>query len=60
MRSGLETPYTLIQPALTRFEADHLGAPCKYVRLPSNLASQNMHLDPDFAHVTYGDSGTRR
>ncbi len=25
-----------------------------------SLASANMHLDPDFENLTYGDSGTRR
>jgi hypothetical protein len=30
------------------------------VRLPSELLTANMHLDPDFQHLTYGDSGTRR
>ena len=27
--------------------------------LPPHLAAQNMHLDPDFEHLTYGDRGTK-
>jgi hypothetical protein len=27
--------------------------------LPSHLANRNMHLDPDFDHLTYGDQGER-
>jgi hypothetical protein len=37
-----------------------MTAPAHQVQLPSNLAAANMHLDPDFEHLTYGDSGTRR
>lgn len=54
------TPYTLVQPALARFEGTHRTVPTQHVRLPKNLIPANMHLDPDFQHLTYGDSGTRR
>jgi len=27
--------------------------------LPRHLAAQDMHLDPDFDHLTYGDQGER-
>lgn len=60
MQTELATPYTLIQPALVRFEGTHPTAPRRSVQLPSNLVAANMHLDPDFRHLTYGDSGTRR
>lgn len=60
MRPEFATPYTLVQPALAQFEGRHAGAPLQHVRLPWNLASANMHLDPDFNHLTYGDSGARR
>ncbi len=60
MPTELATPYTLIQSALARFEAAHPAAQLRHVRLPRNLVSANMHLDPDFKHLTYGDSGTRR
>lgn len=60
MRAAFATPYSLLQPALARFEDAHHAAPIRSVRLPSNLIPQNMHLDPDFAHLTYGDNGLRR
>lgn len=46
---GLVTRYDLIVP--------HLGGrwPC----LPNYLNKCAMHLDPDFAHLTYGDGGER-
>lgn len=46
---GLNKPYTgLVQPLAG------MGA-----SLPPHLASQDMHLDPDFDHLTYGDQGER-
>jgi len=45
MRAGLEKPYRLLEPALARFGQ----------RLPMHLGDRNMHLDPDFSHLTYGD-----
>lgn len=60
MRTACATPYSLVQPALVRFEGMHRAAPPQHVRLPKNLVTANMHLDPDFEHLTYGDSGTRR
>jgi hypothetical protein len=30
------------------------------LRCPEALRQLNMHLDPDFDHLTYGDNGTRR
>jgi hypothetical protein len=46
---GLATPYSLV--------ASHLGG--KWPSLPGQLARRDMHLDPDFAHLTYGDQGQR-
>src|SRR4051794_27452947 len=60
MTTDLRTPYASIQPALATFEAAHPAAHHRHVRLPAKLASANMHLDPDFAHLTYGDNGRRR
>ena len=60
MRAELATPYTLLQPALRSFESTHPAAELRNVQLPWNLATANMHLDPDFQQLTYGDSGTRR
>lgn len=47
--SGLATPYAGI--------ANHLGG--KWPCLPSRLSDCDMHLDPDFDHLTYGDGGQR-
>ena len=60
MRAALATPYSLVQPALARFAETHPGAPLRSVELPSDLIPANMHLDPDFGHLTYGDNGVRR
>lgn len=60
MPTELATPYTLVRPALVRFEERHPSAPPQHVRLPLSLVPANMHLDPDFEHLTYGDSGIRR
>ena len=45
----LNKPYSGVSVALTS-----LGS-----SLPTHLASGNMHLDPDFDHLTYGDQGER-
>jgi len=60
MRPELATPYTLVEAALSRFAHQYPTARQRHVRLPVSLASANMHLDPDFENLTYGDSGTRR
>ena len=49
IRPGMQKPYQLVSPALARFD----------LPLPSHLAAQSMHLDPDFDHLTYGDQGQR-
>lgn len=60
MRASLATPYSLVLPALARFADAHPAARSRFVQLPSDLISANMHLDPDFEHLTYGDNGVRR
>ena len=60
MRPSLATPYSMVEPALARFAEAHPKAPERSVRLPSLLTAANMHLDPDFGHLTYGDGGNRR
>jgi hypothetical protein len=60
MRAVLATPYSLVMPALARFADAHPAAQPRFVQLPSDLTSANMHLDPDFEHLTYGDNGVRR
>jgi len=46
---GFEKPYTKIIPALKRFNQE----------LPEHLCGLNMHLDPDFSYLTYGDQGKK-
>jgi hypothetical protein len=60
MSPDLATPYTAIRAALAGVEASNPGVSPRDVRLPRNLTSANMHLDPDFEHLMYGDSGVRR
>lgn len=48
-RPGFEKPYSLVNRALATLQC------C----LPPWLSDQNMHLDPDFNHLTYGDQGQR-
>lgn len=49
VHAGLERPYSTLSPVLARFG----------VSLPVRLQDRHMHLDPDFAHLTYGDRGAR-
>lgn len=42
-------PYSLVTPSLAEFG----------VEIPKELANRNMHLDPDFDCLTYGDQGAR-
>ncbi len=49
MHPGLNNPYAVLGLPLAG-----LG-----VTLPSHLFAQDMHLDPDFNHLTYGDQGAR-
>src|SRR5919201_2668083 len=58
-RKGLATPYELVRPALARFAEAHPDAPPRAVQLPAGLANVDMHLDPDFAALTYGDTERR-
>ena len=46
---GMERPYSALEPVLSKFG----------VTLPQHLRRRHMHLDPDFAHFTYGDQGAR-
>jgi len=49
IQPGLHKPYNLVMRVVSRFGCT----------LPQNLATANMHLDPDFSHLTYGDQGER-
>jgi Nucleotide modification associated domain 3 len=50
-RRGLHTPYSDFTHELGLFPG---------LSLPSPLVGRPMHLDPDFEHLTYGDTGDRR
>ena len=55
--TGLETPYTNVMPALAAFATGRESkAP---IMLPGHLLTRTMHLDPDFANLTYGDTKDR-
>lgn len=49
IRHGCERPYDEVRSPLHEFG----------VELPENLTNRCMHLDPDFAELTYGDQGRR-
>src|SRR5205823_5569491 len=49
LRNGLQRFYDELRPALTALRQS----------LPAHLVRRPMHLDPDFAHLTYGDQGRR-
>ena len=49
VHQGLEKPYSVLKPALATFGTS----------LPDNLRTKRMHLDPDFDHLTYGDTRER-
>src|SRR5687768_5922207 len=48
-RVGQETPYSTVVPALREFGWS----------LPQHLVGLQMHLDPDFRFLTYGDRGRK-
>ncbi|WP_235969528.1 hypothetical protein [Anaeromyxobacter diazotrophicus] len=54
------TPYSQSTVALHAFAAARPDLDPTAVSLPSPLTGRNTHLDPDFRHMTYGDSGARR
>jgi len=49
VHTGLEKPYAALRVTLERFG----------VSLPGHIRQRNMHLDPDFGHLTYGDAGEK-
>lgn len=57
---GLATRYSDIAPALQMFGSSRAVDRANRVLLPPTLADRRTHLDPDFAHLTYGDDGERR
>ena len=57
---GLERRYSELIPLLTEFSEKRSKNLDRDLGFPRNLRSQNMHLDPDFDYLTYGDVGTNR
>lgn len=49
VHTGLEKPYATLTNVLAKFD----------VTLPQHLRQRDMHLDPDFTYLTYGDQGQR-
>lgn len=49
IQTGMAKPYSLFAHSLKPFG----------ISLPNTLANGAMHLDPDFANLTYGDQGQR-
>ncbi len=53
---GMERYYSkLIVPALDSFSKRNNDS----ISLPDHLIEKHMHLDPDFEHLTYGDTSSR-
>lgn len=57
---GMETPYAALAPTLDAFRRARACDRPARVGLPGALAGRQMHLDPDFGRLTYGDNGERR
>jgi Nucleotide modification associated domain 3 len=49
VREGLNRPYTELTTLLRDFKLE----------VPDHLVGRDMHLDPDFEHLSYGDQGQR-
>jgi hypothetical protein len=58
--AGLERRYDEVLPPLQRFCEEHRRDLNRDLGFPRELLKCAMHLDPDFAHLTYGDVGGRR
>lgn len=52
--------YDEMQAPLSRFASRHGLTESARYSCPEALLSLNMHLDPDFDHLTYGDNGAKR
>lgn len=58
LRSNLATPYSSIDGALAAFTRGRV-VDDKARTLPRDLEGREMHLDPDFRWLTYGDTNRR-
>lgn len=57
---NLERRYDEVLPALGQFCQTYKRDLDAALKFPRDLMQQAMHLDPDFAELTYGDEGGRR
>ena len=57
---GLKRSYGEFLEPLSDFSASHPQVDPNKVKLPSELVRRNLHLDPDFEYLTYGDNGSKR
>lgn len=58
--SGLKRSYREFLRPLDNFSAKYPQSNPKQVKLPGELFRSNLHLDPDFEYLTYGDNGDKR
>ncbi|MBE7448174.1 MAG: hypothetical protein HS111_04615 [Kofleriaceae bacterium] len=59
MGAGLATPYSRVGDALAAFARERV-VDDRACALPADLLGQNMHLDPDFRWLTYGNNANTR
>lgn len=59
LHAGLERPFSGCLPAMESFAAS-FDRTLADLRFPPSLLTRQMHLDPDFEHLSYGDDGSRR
>ena len=57
---NLKTPYEPLLLTISDFIAARATDASSLCLMPPQLARRNMHLDPDFDRLTYGDNGARR
>lgn len=53
-------PYSEVIPHLENFSSIHGIDLYEHLKFPRPLLQEQMHLDPDFETLTYGDQGARR
>lgn len=57
---GLKRSYREFLRPFANFSAKYPQCNPKHVTLPGELLHSNLHLDPDFEYLTYGDNGAMR
>ncbi|MGE5411597.1 MAG: hypothetical protein ACM3MI_11615 [Clostridiales bacterium] len=59
-KPGLAIKFNYFSDYLNSFSISNNFSNTSKIELPEHLNGKNMHLDPDFSHLTYGDNGKRR